>query len=194
MDGVVVNNATPFSARYSKEFGISIETMLPFFKGEFQDCLIGKADLLKILPKYFHEWKWNGTADELFAYWFMAESSFSKNMLGHVEQLRGKGIKCYLATNNEKHRTKFLFKDAGLQQYFDACFSSSTIGVKKSHRDFWDEVYVRIGEPGKGTLFVWDDDQENIETAKSYGLNAQLYTDFEAYKRRTEAFVVSSEK
>jgi len=124
----------------------------------------------------------------------MAESSFSKNMLGHVEQLRGKGIKCYLATNNEKHRTKFLFKDAGLQQYFDACFSSSTIGVKKSHRDFWDEVYVRIGEPGKGTLFVWDDDQENIETAKSYGLNAQLYTDFEAYKRRTEAFVVSSEK
>ena len=44
VDGVLVNSEM-FSLQYQKRFNLPQDIMLPFFKGVFQDCLIGKADL-----------------------------------------------------------------------------------------------------------------------------------------------------
>ena len=51
-DGVIINKPDMFSVQYQKEFGISNEVMLPFFKGRFQDCLTGKADLKEELKPF----------------------------------------------------------------------------------------------------------------------------------------------
>ena len=43
-DGVIVHSER-FSERFARDHGISQERTAPFFRGVFQDCLTGKADL-----------------------------------------------------------------------------------------------------------------------------------------------------
>lgn len=69
-NGVVVNSDM-FSDQYQKEYEISNNEMLPFFKGEFQDCLVGKADLIESLKPWLPKWKWTGSVDEFLQYWIL---------------------------------------------------------------------------------------------------------------------------
>ena len=100
-DGMVAHREMYFSQRFSKEFGVPMEKVLSFFKNEFQLCLIGKADLKNELAKYFGQWGWKKSVEELLLYWFTNESNLDKKMLESVKNLRSKGISCYLDTNNE---------------------------------------------------------------------------------------------
>ncbi len=70
VDGIVIRREMYFSQRFSREFGVPIEEILPFFENEFQLCLTGKADLKKEISKYFGRWGWKKSIDELFSYWF----------------------------------------------------------------------------------------------------------------------------
>ena len=49
---MVIEREMRFSQRFSDEFDVPFEKIIPFFKNEFQLCLIGKADLKKELKKY----------------------------------------------------------------------------------------------------------------------------------------------
>lgn len=43
-DGMTVNSEM-FSVQFNKDYGVPMDNLLPFFKNEFQPCLVGKADL-----------------------------------------------------------------------------------------------------------------------------------------------------
>lgn len=45
-------------------------------------------------------------------------------------------------------------------------------------------------EDGRNILF-WDDDGKNVEIARAYGVNADVNTDFDIYKNKTEALTSS---
>ena len=60
VDGVVITSDY-YANYYSKLKDIPVQIMIDFFKGEFQDCLINKKDLLEVLPKYLEDWKFEGT-------------------------------------------------------------------------------------------------------------------------------------
>ncbi len=72
VDGVVVQ-AGQFSLKYQREFGLADDAMLSFFKGTFQDCVVGKTDLLVAVKPFLKEWKWDKTAEEFLQFWFKAE-------------------------------------------------------------------------------------------------------------------------
>ena len=184
IDGVVVLKKIRFSQRFSNDFGIPIEEVLPFFENEFGLCLIGKADLKEELKKYLARWNWQKTADELLEYWLSLENAVSEKIIDSVKKLRASGIKCFLNTNNEKYRVKYLLENIGLKKYFDGIFSSGEIGYTKSQQEFWQTVYSRLGTPDKKTVLVWDDDEKNIQSAKNFGFLAEPYTDFNNYKNK----------
>ena len=50
-DGMIIRSEKYFSQRFSDEFNIPMEKILPFFKNEFQLCLVGKADIKTELNK-----------------------------------------------------------------------------------------------------------------------------------------------
>jgi len=54
IDGVFITASEPFSKRYETEVGKS-GMMTVFFKGVFQDCLVGKADLKEEVSKHLEE-------------------------------------------------------------------------------------------------------------------------------------------
>jgi putative hydrolase of the HAD superfamily len=53
-DGVLVH-AEPWSIRYAREAGVTAD-MQVFFRGIFQDCLLGKEDLKQVLGPYLEQW------------------------------------------------------------------------------------------------------------------------------------------
>ena len=185
-DGVVVKSRGQFfSQRLAQRQGLTPEEVLPFFKGDYQLCAIGKANLREVLPQYFAKWKWNGTIDELLQFWFEAERDLDEEVMTIINDLRKRGIRVGLATDNEELRGKYLLEEVGLADKFDDVFISCRMGVKKSNPDFFTQVIKSTGfEPRE--IQYWDDDQKNVDIAKKLGIDAVLFTD--AAKIREKLF------
>ena len=179
-DGVVVNAYMLFSKLLDQKYGISLETTQGFFKGPFVDCLNGTKDMREILPSYLKEWGWEGTLDDFLDFWFSSEHSIEKSIIDHIDILRKNGIKCYVATNQEKHRAKYILEDMGFNDHFDGLFASSHLGVRKPNIEFFKKVLVKVDAKPEEVLF-WDDTKENIDAARSLGLHAEHFTSVEKY-------------
>lgn len=188
-DGVVINSPGYFSVQYQKEFGVSNDAMLPFFKGRFQECVIGKADLKEELKPFLKDWKWQGSVDEFLAYWFKAEHYIDDRVINEIERLREKGIKCYLGTKQEKYRMEYIRKNMGLEEFFDGDFCSCDIGYKKPDNLFFDTVSLALKEKDgiePEDIIFWDDKEENVNAANECGWNAFLYTGFNEFQLKVE--------
>lgn len=184
-DGMVIHNshAQRFSLRFAKQYGVGEDKILPFFENEFQDCLVGKADLKKELEKYAPEWGWRGTIDELLDFWFSGEAEVDEKVVEVIRELKQKGINCYLATNNEKYRTDYITEKLGLGQIFVKIFSAGYMGCKKPQTEFYDYILNEIGFK-KDEIVFWDDQAEELEDVKKQGYMIEKYTDFTSFKNR----------
>ncbi|MBI4426635.1 MAG: HAD hydrolase-like protein [Candidatus Kerfeldbacteria bacterium] len=182
-DGLVIQREMYFSARLSKDFGVAPEKVLQFFKHEFKQCLIGKADAKEELKKYAASWNWTGTIEQLLEYWFKSESTIDQRIIQTVQSLSAAGIHCYLDTNNERYRTEYLRQTLGLGKVFDAIFSSSLLGCAKPAVEFWQAIHKQLGEPDKATVMVWDDEKESVKSARGFGFQAELYLGFGAFQK-----------
>lgn len=67
-------------------------------------------------------WNWEGSIDELLDYWFQGEKEMDERILQTIKIMREKGIKCYLASDQEKYRAEFLLRDLGMEKLFDGHF------------------------------------------------------------------------
>lgn len=185
-DGVVINSPGYFSVQYEKEFGVPNEILLPFFKGKFQDCVVGKADLKEELKLLLGDWKWQGTVEELLQYWFKAEHYIDERMTAEIARLRKKGIKCYLGTKQEKYRTEYIRKNMGFGEIFDGIYSSCEMGCKKPDKKFFeiisDDLKRESGiEPNE--IMYWDNDEANVNSAKELGWQSYFYKNFEKFEK-----------
>lgn len=188
-DGMVINKPMLFSLKFSKEFNIPYDKILPFFKKEMEDCRIGKADLREELKKYIEIWGWKKSIQELLEYWFESEDYPDERVLDCIKDLQSAGIKCYLATNNEKYRADYITYEMGFGKIFDKVFASAYMGCKKGDRGFWKKVFKELNKFKKSEIMVWDDRQKNIDSAKDFGFSASLYNDFESFEKKVNKLI-----
>lgn len=180
-DGMI----TP-SKRFSEDletlFGVSLNKSIPFFKAEFQECLIGKKDLKEELLKQIEIWNCNNTVEELIKYWFESQSEVDQRIINIINNLKNQGIKCYLATNQEKHRTEFMKQNMGFGDLFDEVFSSADIGLKKPQQEFFEYIYKKINNGfTKEEILFCDDEPKHIEEAERFGFKGHTYKKFEDF-------------
>ena len=185
MDGVVIQSEEVFSVRFSKKYHIQLDEVVYFFKNEFQRCLVGKSDLKVEIKKYFKKWNYTGTVDEILEFWFFGECKINKEVLGVVNKLRKKGVKVYLATNNEKYRIAYLSETIGLKDHFDEIYSSSGFGVGKPDLEFFKILLKAIKTEDPSNVYFVDDSEENIKGAKLTGITTHLYKDFNEFEKWT---------
>jgi len=174
IDGVVIKKAKVFSIRLSESRGVGIGEVLKFFKGEFQECLVGKKDLKLVLPKYLKLWGIKDNLESILDFWFSGEAEINYEVLEKVRELRLGGIKCYLATNNEQYRVEYLMNNLNLSTEFDGVFASFKLGCKKPDPEFYREIMKKIGIENPREIEFWDDDEENVEGAKRFGFVVKL--------------------
>lgn len=144
VDGVLNNVGSElFSQKYARERGIDPELLVNFFRTEWAEVVTGKKDAAEAIEAHRHAWQWEGDLDDLFTMWFESENHPDQDALAIVTQLRERGVKCYITTNQEKNRGKYI-KDVMFPDLFDGYFISSEMGVKKPDPEYFTHVINAI--------------------------------------------------
>lgn len=188
VDGVIANGEI-FSQQLAKDYNISPETVTPFFKGEFQKCVVGEKDLKEAVGPYLKEWGWEKSTEDLLDYWFKAEHKIDEPLIEYVKSLQKRGIKCYLATNQEKYRAEYMLAKMGFKDIFDGFFFSSLIGHKKPNKEFFDHILEKLAPIKANEILFWDNTLTHIEGARVTGLQAEQYTTFDAFVKKMEDYL-----
>jgi putative hydrolase of the HAD superfamily len=180
-DGVMVNGER-FSDVLERDYGISLETTLPFFTGPFQECLVGNLDLKKTVEPYLDSWGWSKGVDAFLDYWFTVEHTINEELIGYIQVLREKGILCFLGTNNEKYRFQYMLEKMGFADSFDKTYASAHLGFKKPDHEFFQRIYNDLDNIQKNEILFLDDDIDNVKSAKDFGINAEIYNSVDQVK------------
>ena len=184
VDGVLVIPPRPFSLGLTSlksaadllHLNARRRDATAFFTGPFQSAITGQVDLKELLIPLMTRLGLEGTPDTLMAEWFAAENHPNTPLLGEVRALRAAGWPIYLATNQERHRLKYLLHDMALGQLVDGEFASCTVGVRKPDAAYFELVQKRLGLLPHQIMF-WDDAPGNVEAALVAGWAAHLYID-----------------
>lgn len=184
VDGVLLINNFRFSDRLAAMLDIPVERILPFFAHEFQQCLIGKADLRTELAKYLPLWGWTNSVEELLQFWLQGEATKNDLLIAEVDKLRKQGIKVYAATNQERVRADFIWRELGLQGHLDGMFSSADLGFKKPELEFYTAILGKLNAI-PADISYWDDAESNVAAGSEVGINSHLYQDLEDFLKVT---------
>ncbi len=172
-DWVLVHSRT-WSDQYSENVGLPPWAMKDFFTGVFQECIIWEADLREVISPYFEKWWWSWSADEYIQNWCEYENKPDTELISKIQELRKEGIKCYVATNQEKYRLQYLREQMMFSEYFNGVFCSAEIGLKKPQKEYFEYILNKMNT-SPNEVFYFDDSQENIEVASSLWIHARLY-------------------
>ncbi|PIR87280.1 MAG: hypothetical protein COU11_01275 [Candidatus Harrisonbacteria bacterium CG10_big_fil_rev_8_21_14_0_10_49_15] len=189
VDGIViVGREKYFSHVFADENNLPREVVDEFFLNDFKLCTFGRADLKEKIAPYLSRWKWQGDVDGFLEKWFKSEALKDEAVLDIVGALRSKGIKCYLATRQEKYRLAYIWNTVGLKNNFDGFFGTCEIGYDKCQPEFFERVFEETNSKADEILF-FDDAQKNIDMAKSLGIQAHFYSDIEVLKTETASLL-----
>ncbi|HBO99686.1 MAG: HAD-superfamily hydrolase, subfamily IA, variant 3 [Candidatus Uhrbacteria bacterium GW2011_GWF2_41_16] len=187
VDGVLIPNKFLFTDELKKDYGIDVQVMLPFFLGIFHECVIGKADVKEELAHVIQDWGWKGTVDDLMDYWFSKGSKIDEKMIEIVHILSKNGIRCFVATDQEKYRGDHFEKTLGHGQVFEQVFFSAQAGAVKREQMYWDYVFSILNKDASypilphETMFI-DDDEGKVAAVARYGIPSYLFKDIEQFK------------
>lgn len=175
-----------FSDQIQQDHGISWQNMKSFFDGPFQRCKIGKADLKEELAKVIADWGWHDSVESLMRYWFSIGSDPHPEILSVAKELRSKGVRCYVATNQEKYRAAYLRSLPVLADAFDGFFVSSEIGHTKDDPRYFEAIYQYLtqsmGPIPKNAFLFTDHEAKNLAAATTFGFQTYSYHDPESFR------------
>jgi FMN phosphatase YigB (HAD superfamily) len=150
-------------------------------------CNEGKADSkVEILP-YLSRIGWESGVDDYLDQMFNYEKEYlDKNLMRLIVSLRSAGFKCFLCSDQEKERAKFIMDTMGLSKSFDGSFISCNLGYRKIHDKFWEKVLEIIRElvpdiqPSE--IMYFDDASKNLTEAATFGIRATLFENYDQVK------------
>lgn len=179
----MINKPYRFSQVLARDHNITTEVTDEYFKNDFILAETGRADLKEQLPKYLQKWGWQKSMDEFLKYWLESENYLDERLITGIKELRSRGIKCYLATNQEKYRADYMKREMGLDdRLFDQIFVSCEVGYLKPSMEFWSAIDTSLGNLNKDEVLVWDDTEKCVAGAHDFGFHSELYTDFDGYR------------
>jgi putative hydrolase of the HAD superfamily len=169
-------------------YGISPEMTKPFFEGVFNDCLTGKADLKDVLPAFLKDWAWKASVDEFIQTWLRKDHVVDARLVEVIQRLRRLGWICCLATSQERNRAEYMKREMGFRALFDHLFFSCEIGWQKPERAYYEHIQNTLALEKKSILF-WDDARRNVEAAREFGWNAEIYTEFGEFEKTIRKYI-----
>ena len=140
----------------------------------------GKDDFREQIQPYLSNFGWEYSVDEYLNQQFIFEHSYlDANMISIIENLQSQGVKCFLATDQERYRAQYLLESMNFRSVFDAHFISCFIGFRKCHDRFWEFVIDELKNSTvcyeSDEIAFFDDNQKNIDTALKFGIKAFLF-------------------
>lgn len=176
VDGVVVNgrpeDGRSWAADIERDLGIALKRLRDvFFARHWPDIVIGRKKLVDVLDVCMPELSPCVSAREFMDYWFEKDAGVDEAVLAACSELRGRGLRVFLATNQEHMRAYYLMDRLGLRNHVDGMIYSAQVGARKPQRAFSDAAAERCGAAAENILLV-DDTKANIDAAIEAGWDA----------------------
>jgi len=173
LDGVLTLPREIFSVLYARSYSYDLAPFTNFFQNEWVDFVVGKKDLKRHIRNNPDFWKWDKSPEKLLQFWFESENTKNDALLNLIHKLRNSGIKCYIATEQDRYRTDYI-KNVMFAGEFDGIFSTAEIGYRKNDPRFYKIIINKLAMPAKNIIF-FDDSESKLSVAKEVGIDAHLY-------------------
>lgn len=177
VDGVIVHPAHPggWADRLEADLGLPADALQrEFFAPYWNDVVLGRADLHECLAPVLARIAPHLSSQDLANYWFAHDARLDTVLLGDLARLRAAGVELHLATLQEHHRARYLWKNLGFREQFDAMHYAADLGCAKPDAAFFRAIEDRTGFAPADLLLI-DDRISNIEGARACGWGAQIW-------------------
>ncbi|NIJ42453.1 putative hydrolase of the HAD superfamily [Parvibaculum indicum] len=176
VDGVVVTgrpeDGLSWATDIERDLGIAPDALRDiFFAPHWTDIVTGRKPLLDTLHTCLPALAPSLTAQAFIDYWFEKDSRIDRAVLAACDALRGRGVRVFLATNQEHLRAAHLMDRLALRPHVDGMIYSADIAARKPDRAFFDAA-ERISGAAPHDILLVDDTKANIDAALAAGWNA----------------------
>ncbi|MEK7154770.1 MAG: HAD-IA family hydrolase [Patescibacteria group bacterium] len=181
LNGVFLQSE-PLSSRFEKKFAVTKNLFLPALKEIMAVVRKPNAPAAFSLWKpYLDKWGVVLTGQEFFNFWFSGEHLVPE-LVEYAQQLRDRGAKVFILSNNFKERTEFYRKNFPLifQSVDKAYFSWETGFVKPSIESL--QLVLTENHLKPEDCIYFDDSDDNIDVAQSLGIHAEKWASLELAK------------
>ncbi|WP_163544536.1 HAD family hydrolase [Occultella kanbiaonis] len=135
--------------------------------------LAGDGDWPDLLGEVVARWGLQHAYDDILGVWSQMEGSAES--LALVAQVRAAGLRCVLATNQDRHRARVMEARFDYGSRFDATYYSAQVGAAKPDHAYFRHVVDDLGLTPAEALLI-DDNARNVEAARHVGLRAVQWT------------------
>jgi putative hydrolase of the HAD superfamily len=180
VDGVLVHGRPLDGGRWSANLEADLglrptDLQRAFFTPHWNDIVTGRHGLVDLLKPALKSIAPHLSHHELIEYWFANDARLDEALIADIDRQREKGIKVYLATNQEHLRASYLIEHLGLGQHCDGIYYSAAVGFQKPDRQFFERVTACTSLRASELLLV-DDLAENVLAARDAGWQAVQWT------------------
>lgn len=151
-------------------------------------CLRGEADFEEQLQPVLAAWGVQQPLVQVLQIWRSIDPY--PDMFKLIKKLRGAGVQCHLATNQQSTRAAYMRNDLGYDLLFDRSFYSCDLGVAKPDPEYFRRILSSLDVPASQVLFV-DDRADNVSAAVSVGLEG-LHFEARQSDDPSRAFIAAS--
>lgn len=163
------------------------ESMRPAIEGRVEDvdaflehafweerpALRGEVAWLDLLPRMLERWGIEDAYDVVVRTWLTIEPVTAARDL--VREVRARDVPCYLASNQDQHRARYMHDHLGYADLLDGEFYSCDLGSAKPDEAYFEAIIGGLALRHEQVLFV-DDSSANVAAARSLGLVAETWS------------------
>jgi FMN phosphatase YigB (HAD superfamily) len=111
LNGVLIKSPKLFGEKFHDRFGIAVEEFLPVLMEIMAKVrLVNAGDSFVYWKPYLEKWNVNLSKEEFFDFWLRDEKEIPE-MIKLVEELKNKGMKIFILSNNFMERADYYDKN-----------------------------------------------------------------------------------
>lgn len=178
LNGVFIKSPK-LSDRFFEQFGVTPENFLPALKEIMAKIRMPNAgDAFSYWKPYLDKWGVGLSKEDFFEFWFSAEKE-ALEMTELAKELKNKGIKIFILSNNFIERASFYDKNFPfLKEISDKIYYSWQTGfIKPSEKAY--QLILSENNLNPEECSYFDDSEENIRVANNLGIESYIFEDAE---------------
>lgn len=175
LNGIFIQ-APKLSERFERDFGVPVATFVPKLSSIMDVARMpGAGSSFRLWEPALRDWGVKLAEPEFWDYWFKAEK-VSDRMVAFAKELRSKGIKVFILSNNFKERAEYYRRYPWVREAVDHIYFSWQTGFVKPDPKAWTSILAEHGlKPDECIYF--DDTEKNLKAAENVGIRAFMFTD-----------------
>ena len=183
LNGVFIQSPK-LSDRFKEELGVSRRIFMTALNATLLLARMPHApDVYELWKPYLDKWKLNLSRESFLNFWFNAEGG-NKDMIDLAEELKSKGFKLFILSNNFKERSEHYAKDFPFfTELFDKIYYSWQTGFLKSNRLAY-EIILNENKLNPEEVVFFDDTEKNVELASSLGIQSHIFKSAEDVREK----------